>query len=232
MAGCPFTRKPELCARRQAFATPAPSDCRVCDFFGRKAVADVTDPPSHVTKPPLPETPRSKPEPIPPKKEEVPQVRTDKEKILVRVQREKVVGKSKLMQYDRISSESIGREAEILQQEGKIKVWPGKQKGSIILTLPDAPDPLPDRKAKGEAPTPSNDATVPSKPPRRVNRKSTPLPIKSRAKTERPVPAPRKPGSNGNAIGFAIAELEARRTVALDQVAKIDAVLDSLRVLE
>lgn len=172
MAGCPFTRKPELCARRQAFTTPAPSDCRACDFFGRKAVADVTNPPSDETKPPLPETIRSQPVPIAPQKMEVPQVRTDKEKILVRVQREKVVGKSKLMQYDRISSESIGREAEILQQEGKIKIWPGKQRGSIILTLPDASDPLPDRKASDPA-APSNGATVPSKSPRRVNRKST-----------------------------------------------------------
>lgn len=41
--------------------------------------------------------------------------------------------------------------------------------------------------------------------------------------------APHRPKSN--AIGFAIEELEARRTAALDQVAEIDRALETLRAL-
>lgn len=217
MAGCPFTRTPEPCARRQAFTTPAPSDCRACDFFGRKGVAGETDPP-------LPETPRSKPEPIPPKKE-TPVATKGKDAILRRIENEKICGRGRLTRFCSVTAAELDTAVKELEAEGKIKSW--EKKRGCLYTLPDAPDPR-----VGNPPTTLSDATVPSKPPRRVNRKSTSPPIKSRAKTERPVPATRRPGSNGNAIGSAIAELEARRTVALDQVEKIDAVLDSLRVLE
>jgi hypothetical protein len=184
----------------------------------RKRLEGTTEP-ERIAVPPAQVNNRSA-EPTPPEKE-TPVVRTDKEKILARVQREKVVGKSKFMQYDRISSENIAREAEILQSEGKIKIWPGKQRLSIILTLPDAPDPLPDRKEK--KPAPSNDATVPSTKARSVNRSSATPPSNSRAKAKAPMSAPRKPTGNG-VYAAAIADLEERRT-------KIDAAIETLRAL-
>jgi len=55
-------------------------------------------------------------------------------------------------------------------------------------------------------------------------------PIKSRAKAERTVAAPRSAGGNG-AFAAVITELEARRTAALDQVARFDTALEQLRAL-
>jgi hypothetical protein len=67
---------------------------------------------------------------------------TTKEKILARVTREKVVGKSRFMQYDRIPSAELVSAAKELEAEGKIKIWPGRQAKSFIFTLPGLPDPL------------------------------------------------------------------------------------------
>jgi len=163
----------------------------------------------------------------PPKEEDV--AKPDpKESILAAIARRQPCVSTPILQSVRVKAGDLHQFTKELAAEGKIKIWTDGRK--TIFTLPGTPNPFTGGLGKKPAAL-SNDATVPSKKPRSVNRKSTSPPIKSRAKAERPMPSPRRPDSNGNAIAVAIAEIEARRTIALDAVEKIDAALTCLRAL-
>lgn len=179
-----------------------------------------------IIPPTIPKIIPSTPAPIPPVKKETPVATKGKEAILRRITNEKVCSRGRLTCFCSVTAAQLDVAVKELEIEGAIKSWP-KGRG-CLYTLPDAADP------RGSSPaTASNDATVPSKKPRRVNRTSPSPPIKSRAKAvpaEVALSAPRKPAGNG-VYAAAIADLEARRTEALDQVEKIDAVLTGLRAL-
>ncbi len=195
--------------------------CNGCKT-GRARTEDVTNPPSGDTKPAVPET-------IPPKKEAVVATK-GKEAILRRIENEKICNRGRLTCFCSVTAAELDAAVKELETEGKIKSW--EKKRGCLYTLPGAPDPR-----IGNPPTLSNDATIPSKRQRIVNRRQTDAsipsspPIKSRAKKERPMPAPHRFESNGNAVAAAIAEIEARRAVALDQVARFDNALEQLRAL-
>ncbi len=113
---------------------------------------------------------------------------TDKQDaILKRIQNEKRCTKSRLMNFCGATSDQVASATKALEAEGKIKVWPGIREGAVIYTLPGI-----DKNYEppvGEV-TAKNDATVPSKPPRRVNRTvATPPTHKPRAKSLKPTPA-------------------------------------------
>lgn len=240
MTGCPFTRKPDLCARRQMYTTPAPSDCRACDFFGRKAGSGPEAAQPAVEKP-AGIIPRKIPDRIPgPGKEGNVDQGKVKESIVRVLGRKGPMTSSSLKLYaaKRETREDFLAAINALAGEGKVVTTAGAQPGSLRVALPGA--------AATPSPTASNDATVPPKRQRKVNQRqsdrspapATP-PIKTRARKERPVSAPRKPlgvrifglGPNGGPVATVIADLEARRAVALDQVEKIDVAIAGLRAL-
>jgi hypothetical protein len=163
-------------------------------------------------------------------KRETPLAKTDsKEKILALITRKGPCPSTPILQNcSSIRAEELHQLTEELAAAGQIVIWTDGRKK--IYTLPGAPDPF---AGKEKQAAPSNDATVTSKTPRRVNRTPATPPSNPRAKSERTVstrPSPRKPAGNG-AFVVAIAELEARRTAALDQVEQIDTAISTLRAL-
>jgi hypothetical protein len=160
----------------------------------------------------------------PPKEEDVAKLEP-KEHVLATITRKAPCVSAPILQGCAVKADELHRITKELAAEGKIKVWTDGRK--TIYTLPGAPDPFAGVAKKA---APSNDATVPSKPTRRVDRPPATPPIKKSAKTERSVPAPRKPAGNG-VYAAAIADLEARRSAALDQVEKFDRALETLKEL-
>lgn len=241
MAGCPFTRKPDLCARRQAWTTPAPSDCRECDFRGRKATADDPAPPRGDTKRPIPATVRPKPETITPPKEAPlkPEKMTTKDKVLGIITRRGAAGKTPLLQGSKASSDELKVIVGELEREGKVLSWPYRGRAGMmaIYTLPDAKDPrTPEmftekplkpekKKAPAKAPAPKASRRV----NRRVNR--SPRVFADPAPKVLQTPGSRVVGPGDNQFAAVIADLEVRRSTALDTVEKIDVALAGLRAL-
>lgn len=165
----------------------------------------------------------NKTEPIQPKKEgEVDQAKM-KENILRVLGRKggMTVSSLKLFAAAKESKEDFRAAVDALAHEGKIKTKQGAREGSLSVALPGSPDPRPAGAVKKVAPT--NDATKAPKTPRAVNRTSATPPSNSRAKSERPVLAPREPVAN-NSFAAVIADLETRR-------AKIDTAIETLRAL-
>ncbi len=159
----------------------------------------------------------------PPKEEDVAKA-DPKENILATITRLAPCVSTPILQRVRVNAEELHRLTKELAAEGKIKIWTDGRK--TIFTLPNATDPF----QVAALAKPSNDATVPSKKTRRVNRTPATPPIKTRAKEKSPVSAPRKTPGNG-VYAAAIADLEERRTAALNQVEKIDAAIETLRAL-
>ncbi|MCL5884699.1 MAG: hypothetical protein M1377_05080 [Deltaproteobacteria bacterium] len=160
------------------------------------------------------------------------------DKVLGIITRRGAAGKTPLLQGSKASSDELRVIVAELEREGKIKSWPyrGRAGTMVLYTLPDAKDPRTQEMIEanthkaGKNVAPSNDATVPSKKPRSVNRKSASPPIKSRAKaapSEDALPGPRKAAL----IAAAIALIEEKRIAALDVVEKIDTVLAGLRAV-
>jgi flagellar biosynthesis regulator FlaF len=156
---------------------------------------------------------------IQPKKEAMVDQAKVKENVLRVLERKgrMTISNLKLFAAAKESKEDFRTAVDALAGEGKIVTEQGSREGSLSVALPGA-----EKKVAT-----SNDATVPSKSPRRVNRKPATPPIKTRAKAEATVSAPRKAAL----ISAAIALLEEKRTAALDTVEKIDAALAGLRAL-
>lgn len=152
-----------------------------------------------------------------------------KEAILRRIENEKVCGRGRLTCFCSVTAAQLDQAAKELEAEGKIVAWPKGR--STLYTPAGAPDPRP---------AGSNDATVASKKPRRVNQSAksaaTP-PIKKGAKRKAVRPsmtAPREAGpSNGGdgAYAAAIADLSERKDVHLAIIGKIDHAIEVLRSL-
>ncbi|HQT97980.1 MAG TPA: hypothetical protein PK416_08900 [Thermodesulfobacteriota bacterium] len=118
---------------------------------------------------------------------------TDKKDVIFqRIEKEKRCTKSRLMNFCGATADQVASATKILETEGKIKVWPGIRAGAVIYTLPGIPKNFEETPVKA-----LNDATIPSKPSRRVNRTSTTPPIKTRAKSEKPKPAEARPSPAG-----------------------------------
>ena len=138
----------------------------------------------------------------PPKEEEV----EKKERVLATITRKQPCTSTPILQCcTAVKAADLHQLTKELAAEGKIKIWTDGRK--TIYTLPGAPDPFAGAEKK-TAPAKKLSATPPSN---------------SRAKSERPVSAPRKSAGNG-AIVAVIADLEARR-------AKIDEAIETLRAL-
>lgn len=151
-----------------------------------------------------------KTEPIIPKKETPVAEKMDpKERVFAVIQKFGACVSTPILQrVTTVNAEQLREIAQDLVKEGRIEI---RQEGrKAIFAIPGTP-------------AMSNGATVAAKPPRRVNRPSATPPSKTRAKSERPVPAPREPVVN-NSFAAAIAGLEAQR-------AKIDTAIDALRAL-
>jgi hypothetical protein len=122
-----------------------------------------------------------------------------------------------MMQRCHIASEDL----KVIVAAGEIKVWPyrgSRQKMTSIYTLPDAKDPRTKEMLEGGV-AKSEKKVAPAKPATpRVARATAPV-----AKTA--------PSNGGSPLTAAIADLEARRTIALDQVEKFDRALETLRAL-
>lgn len=103
------------------------------------------------------------------------------------------------------SKEDFRAAVDALAGEGKIATKQGSREGSLTISLPGAPTPTEKTPKKKTASTPRE--------PVAHNRK------------------PAAPSNGSGAIAAAIAELEVRRTAALDQVAQIDASIAGLRAL-
>ncbi|MDA8178320.1 MAG: hypothetical protein M0T69_02100 [Deltaproteobacteria bacterium] len=156
--------------------------------------------------------------PEPDEEETVPEKMTTKEKVFAAIQRRGAAGPTPIMQVAKASADQLKVIVGELEREGKIKSWPyrGRSGMTAIYTLPDAKDPRTPEMVKGEASKPEKKA-APAK------KSSATPPIKTRAKSERPVPTQREPVAD-NAIARAIFDLEARR-------AKIDTAIQTLRAL-
>jgi hypothetical protein len=132
---CDLINHPRACAI--AMTKYRRKECDLCEA-GEKNMAVMERPQPGDALADAPQTKSENRKPMEKEKAEM----TTKEKILARVTREKVVGKSRFMQYDRIPSAELVSAAKELEAEGKIKIWPGRQAKSFIFTLPGLPDPL------------------------------------------------------------------------------------------
>ena len=201
MAGCPLARKPDACARRQSW-TPMSSDCRVCDFRGRKAEEEAKV-----------ETPRKEPpvanETTRPKEVNVSTKVTPKEKILAAIQRKGPCVSTPILQCCSVKAEELHRYVKELESEGKIKTWADGKK--TFYTVAGAPDPRLSDGKKGKVAPPKSSATPP---------------IKSRANVppekKKVIPRVATGGNEKDVIGAAIAGLERRREL-------IDRAIEGLR---
>jgi hypothetical protein len=167
------------------------------------------------TKPAPSEPIRPKPETITPKEETSMADDKAKERVLSRILREKACSRGRLMNYCGVSKDELEEVTAALAGEGKIKAWPKGR--ACIYTPPDAADPH-------TAGTGNNQqkpaATVKMPPP------ATPRVARATAPVAKPAP------SNGSgSIAAVIADLEKRRTDALDTVERADAAIKALRAL-
>lgn len=164
--------------------------------------------------------------PEPDEEEEMPQKMTTKDRVLAAIQRRGTVAPTLLMQGTKASADQLKVIVRELEEAGKIKSWPyrTRQGMSAIYTPAGAPDPRTEEMREEKTPTPPSDATVPTKKPLSVNRKAS--------TTREPVVRNRKEVAPSNgAFAAVIAELEARRTKALDRVEQIDTAIATLRAL-
>lgn len=183
----------------------------MCNFYGRKveeektaALAEPGPPAAEKPRPAWnPETARFEE-----KKKEGKVALSSKEMILARVTREKLVAKSRFMQYDRIPAAEIDRNAAELEAEGKIKIW--RNGRALSCTLPDGKSPWGSEKAVPKKTEPATRGPVVRnrKPP------GGPPPKNGGGRTE----------TSGDAIAAALAALRARRE-------KIDKAIETLQAL-
>lgn len=210
MPRCDLESHPRACVITQSkYKRP---ECRGC-ATGEKHLRAVEGAASPVPVKNIPEIIPAAPDPIQPEKKETPVATDKKDLILKRIENEKRCTKSRLMNFCGATADQVAEATKVLEAEGKIKSHPGIREGSVIYTLPGIP-----KDYEGEPISPAKKKT-PATPP-----------IKKSAKAELPVSAPRKSSGNG-VYAAAIADLEARRTAALDQVEKIDTALAGLRAL-
>jgi hypothetical protein len=150
MAGCPFTRKPENCVRRQSWL-PMSSDCRVCDFRGRgmtqavpqeKESRKVNDVVQTTTNGIKEHRLRTNEKNDHHEKEENRMDATKKDLVLSKIQEHKAITRGALAGMIRLKKEEVEPIAKVLEAEGKIKTWPGKRSDSMIYTTPNLPNPL------------------------------------------------------------------------------------------
>jgi hypothetical protein len=160
----------------------------------------------------------NKTKPTHPKKEDT----VDQEKVKENVLR--VLGRKgrmtisslKLFAAAEETKESFRAAVDALASEGKVEKEAGIRAGSFYVALPGTPEPT----GTAKKVAPSNDATVPSKKPRRVNRpaaRATGEPGARNRKTAAMLSEP-------SPISMAIVELELQRT-------KIDVAIEALREL-
>jgi hypothetical protein len=146
----------------------------------------------------------------------MPEKMSKKEKVLGIITRRGAAGKTPLLQGSKASSDELRGIVAELEREGKIKSWPyrGRAGTMAIYTLPDAKDPR-------------TKEMLEAKPPSKPEKKAAP------AKIARAAVPPAKPSpSNGSgSIAAVIADLERRRTAALDTVERIDTAIETLRAL-
>jgi len=174
-------------------------------FSGTKPLPDDT-------KRPIPVTIRTKPETITPKEETSMADDKAKERVLSRILQEKACSRGRLMNYCGVSKDELESVTAALVVDGKIKSWPKGR--ACIYTPPDAPDPHGVAAGNTPAPPKKKKAAAPQ----------------ARTKAETPVPSPRKPGGNG-VYAAAIADLERRRTAAMDTIERIDTAIEMLQAL-
>ncbi len=138
----------------------------------------------------------------------MPEKMTTKERVLGIITRRGAVGKTPLLQGSKASSEELKVIVAELERDGKIKSWTywGRAGTMALYTLPDAKDPRTKEMLEREAP--GNGGA-------------------------RPAPQPKKATGTAGASPFAaaIADLEARRSAALDDVKKYDTAIETLRAL-
>ena len=153
--------------------------------------------------------------PEPDQEDPLPKKMTTKEKVLALVQRRESASPTILMQVCHVSADELKAIVGELEGEGEIKSWPyrGRSGMTAIYTMPEAKDPRTKEMLDGKP-------SVAAKKPVKV--KAAPVALT----------APRKVPANGSgSLASVIAELERRRTEALDTVERIDTAIATLRSL-
>jgi hypothetical protein len=152
----------------------------------------------------------------PPKEAAVPNKMTPKERCLALLTRNGSASPSLMMQRCHIASEEL----KAIVAAGEIKAWPyrgARQRMTAIYTLPDAKDPRTKEMLEGMAAAKEKKAAVAPATPRV-------------ARATAPVVKP-SPSNGSGSIAAAIADLERRRSAALDTVERINTAIETLRAL-
>ncbi len=142
----------------------------------------------------------------------MPEKMTMKDKVLGIIARRGAAGPTPLMQGSKATADALKVIVRELEQEGKIKSWPyrGRSGMTAIFTMPDAKDPRTKEMLEAK-PAP------PAKCQRNIKQRQTDVP-----------PAP---SNRSGPFAAAIADLESRRTAALNDVKKYDTAIETLRAL-
>lgn len=144
----------------------------------------------------------------------MPERMTTKERVLGIITRRGPVGKTPLLQGSKAPSDELKVIVQELEKEGKIKLWPYRGRAGMlaIYTLPNAKDPR----------TKEMLETKPQAPEKRAPTTREPV-VRNRQSAA--------PSNGSGAIATVIADLEAKRTAALDRVEQIDTAIETLRAL-
>jgi hypothetical protein len=141
---------------------------------------------------------------------------TPKERCLALLARNGNASPSLMMQRCHIAAEEL----KAIIAEGAIKAWPyrgSRSRMTVIYTLPGAKDPRTKEMLEGMAAA--------------KEKKAMALPATPRvARATAPVAKP-SPSNGSGSIAAVIADLETRRSAALDTVRRIDAAIETLRAL-